>query len=145
MFGEHVLDIVFYVNQRRGAELIFLARGEDSVMREMVTRFLHPDMRAFVKGVGWTMLATVIERGVSLVQTFVIARLLGMDNYGQLRPLVRYGRPFILNSGTSTGADGHGIGRASSPFRPWTGHSHSPPMRGDQPGHGAWRLGDIIP
>ncbi len=58
-------------------------------MREMVARFLHPDMRAFAKGVGWTMLATVIERGVSLIQTFVIARLLGMDDYG------RYGLLFV--------------------------------------------------
>lgn len=46
-------------------------------------------LREFSSGIGWTMLATGVDRGVALIQTFIIARLLGIEAYG------RYGLLFV--------------------------------------------------
>ncbi len=46
-------------------------------------------LRQFVSGIAWTLIATGAERGVALVQTFIIARLLGIEVYG------RYGLLFV--------------------------------------------------
>jgi O-antigen/teichoic acid export membrane protein len=46
-------------------------------------------LRQFVSGVGWSMAATVGERGIGLLQSMLIARVLGIEDYG------RYGLLFV--------------------------------------------------
>lgn len=58
-------------------------------MTGIATTKTQSPLRQFVGGIAWTMAATGAERGVALVQTFIIARLLGIEAYG------RYGLLFV--------------------------------------------------
>jgi len=58
-------------------------------MTGIATTKTQSPLRQFVSGIAWTMAATGAERGVALVQTFIIARLLGIETYG------RYGLLFV--------------------------------------------------
>ncbi len=58
-------------------------------MSEALATKTRSPRREFASGIAWTALSTGVERGVSLLQTFVIARLLGIEAYG------RYGLLFV--------------------------------------------------